>query len=258
MVRTHEQLSTFIQSAVTRGGYTLMEHEMARLRETLVLGIVIVLGTASAATNGQSSVGRPGGGMAHGSFLHLLSMEQVQKELKLSVEQTTRVRAILREFPDRTREEINERAARLQEIEDVQKRRLKMFELIDWSDEKARREIDEVLSGEQMIRLYQIRLQVRGALYGLNNKWIAGRLELTDEQQKKAAELEKATRLRIMDDNSWLRNLTPDQRRANRAKHAENRGKIRREANEKALGLLTAEQKEALERIKGQGIELQM
>jgi hypothetical protein len=44
----------------------------------------------------------------------------------------------------------------------------------------------------------------------------------------------------------------------NRAKHAENRGKIRREANEKALGLLTPEQKEALEKIKGQGIQMQM
>ena len=232
---------------------------MVRLRGTLVLGIVIVLGTASAPTYGRSFAGRSGGGMARGSFFHLMSIEQIQKELKLSVEQTAKVRTFLREFPEKTREEMDERTTRLmQEIEDVQKRSLKMWELLDWSDEKARRQIDEVLSGEQMFRLYQIRLQVRGALYGLNNKWIAGRLELTDEQKNKAAELEKETRLRIMDDNRWLRNLSPNQRRANLAKHAENRGKIRREANEKALGLLTAEQKEALEKIKGQGVELQM
>ena len=127
--------------------------------------------------------------MARGSFFHLMSIEQIQKELKLSVEQTAKVRTFLREFPEQTREEMDERATRLmQEIEDVQKRSLKIFELLDWSDEKARRQLIAVLSGEQMIRLYQIRLQVRGALYGLNNKWIAGRLELTDEQKKKAAE----------------------------------------------------------------------
>ena len=37
-----------------------------------------------------------------------------------------------------------------------------------------------------MVRLYQIRLQVCGAVYGLNNKSIANRLKLTDEQKKKA------------------------------------------------------------------------
>jgi hypothetical protein len=196
--------------------------------------------------------------MAHGSFLHLMSLEQVQKELKLSEEQIGKVRTILRESPGETREEMREQVTRLQEIEDAQKRRLKMFELMDQFDQKARGEIGEVLSGEQMRRLHQIRLQVRGAVYGLNNKWIAGRLKLTDEQRSKAAELEKATQLRIMEANRWFGNLSPDQRREKLAEHRENRGKIRREANKEALRLLTAEQKKAFEKIKGQRIELQM
>ena len=69
-----------------------------------------------------------------------------------------------------------------------------MTELGKQFDEKAHGQVRQVLSSEQMIRLYQVRLQVRGAVYGVNNQWIANRLKFTDEQKKKAAELEKKLR----------------------------------------------------------------
>ena len=187
-----------------------------------------------------------------GSFLGLLSLEPVQKELTLSEDQIGKVSQI----GEKLRADMREQYAGLREIEDREKRRAKMTELRDQFDDKAHEQVRELLSREQMMRLYQIRLQVRGAVYGLNNKWIADRLKLTDEQKQKAAELEKATEDKIFDAFSGLRDLSQDQRREKMAELRKKTEKIRSEADEKALGLLTDEQKEALEKMKGEKLDL--
>jgi hypothetical protein len=107
-----------------------------------------------------------------------------------------------------------------------------------------------------MIRLYQIRLQVRGDVYGLNHPWIANRLKLTDEQKKKAAEIEETTQEKVFGAYSGLRDLSQEERRKKWAEVREEVGKIRAEADEQAVGLLTAEQKVAYEKLKGDPFEM--
>lgn len=226
---------------------------MSRVRSMLVGALVFVLGAALlTAAFAQAPGGRRRPGIMRGSFLGLLSLENVQKELELSEDQIAKVR----EIGQKLRTEMREQWAGLREIEDRQKRRAKMTELGNQLDEKAHGQIREVLAAEQMMRLYQIRLQVRGAVFGLNNAWIAERLKLTDDQKKKAAELDKATQEKTFDAFSGLRNLSQEQRREKMAEVREKLRKIRSDANQQALGLLTAEQKKAFRKLKGEKLEL--
>jgi Spy/CpxP family protein refolding chaperone len=226
---------------------------MSRVRNCLVVAILFALATVSVAAAQERAPGRQRGFVGtRGSFLGLLSIEQVQKELKLSEDQTAKVA----EIGEKLRAEMKEQYAGLREIEDMQKRRAKMTELGDQLDAKARGQLREVLSREQMMRLFQIRLQVRGTLDALNNTWIAGRLKLTDEQKKKLAELDKATQDKTSEAYTALLNLSQEERREKMAGLREKITKMRDEAEQKALGLLTAEQKEALAQMKGEKFEL--
>jgi len=216
------------------------------------MALLLVAALVAAAYAQPRGSGRRGRGMMRGSFLGLLSLEKVQKELKLSEDQIGKVK----EISEKLRPEMREKFAGLREIEDRQERRAKMTELGKQFDEKAHGQIREVLSNEQMIRLYQVRLQVRGAVYGVNHPWIANRLKFTDEQKKKAAELEKATQEKISKAFSGLRDLPQEERRKKYAEVREKVGKIRSEADEQALGLLTAEQKAEFEKLKGEKFEL--
>ncbi len=226
---------------------------MSRVRSYLVLTLMFALATISiAAAQAQAPEGRRGFDGARGSLLGLLRVEQVQKELKLSEDQLSKVS----EIGEKLQVEMREQYAGLREIQDMQERRAKMTEMSNQFDEKARGQLREVLSREQMMRLFQIRLRVRGTLDALNNRWIAGRLELTDEQKKKAAELDKATQDKISEAYAPLRDLSQEERREKMAELREKITKLREDAEQKAAGLLTAEQKEALEKMKGEKFEL--
>lgn len=226
---------------------------MSRVRCWLGLALVFALGTALLTADGaQAPSGRPGFGMIRGSFLGLLGMEPVQKELKLSEDQIAKVS----EMGEKLRAEMRQQFAGLRQMEDRQKQRAKMTELFDQLDEKARGQLSELLSREQMMRLYQIRLQVRGAVYGLNNRYVAGRLKLTDDQKKKAAELQQATQDKIFAALGGLRNLSREERSKKMPEVRKELDKIQSEAEKQALGMLTAQQKEALEKMKGEKLEL--
>ena len=194
----------------------------------------------------------PGQAGRGGSFLGLLSLEKVQKELKLSDEQVAKVKQI----GEKLGPQLREQWTGLRDIQDVQQRRAKMAELTKQGDETARTELREVLSQEQWMRLYQIRLQVRGPVFGLNNKWIAERLKLTSEQKEKAAAIEKATADKLYELSSGMRDLSQEQRREKLAEVGEKVRKIRSEADAQALELLNAEQKAAFEKAKGDKFEL--
>lgn len=219
---------------------------MTHVRSLLVLALTILLGTALVST--AEAQGRRGGGGMRGSFIGLLGNEAVQKELKLDEDQIGKFKAI----GEKIRTEMREQFGSLGDIEDRAKRRAKVTELLEQSDEKVRKQASEILPSEKMIRLYQIRLQVRGAVFAVNHRFVAGRLKLTDEQKTKAADLEAATQKKIYASYSGMRDLNDQQRREAYGKVR----KIRTDANAQAVGLLTAEQKEAFEKLQGDKFEL--
>lgn len=214
---------------------------MSRVRSALVLAMVFVSGSALHTPAQAQSTGR--------SFLGLLSQEQVQKELKLSEGQIGKVR----EIDEKLRKELRPQWTSLRETDDWEKRWAKWKEMVDQFDEKARGQLRDVLSREQLMRLYQIRTQVRGVVATLSREWTANRLKLTDEQKKKVAEIDKATRQKQSEAFQGYRDLSQEERRARFAEF----GKIRQKADEQALALLNADQKEALKKMQGKKFELQ-
>jgi Spy/CpxP family protein refolding chaperone len=227
---------------------------MASFRNLSVLVMALMLAAAfvpeaqaQASERSRRGFGR---GMSRGSYLGLLRMEQVQKELKLSEEQVTKVATIGEEL----RESMREQYTALRDIEDRGQRREKMTELSAQFDQKAREKLGDVLEKEQMTRLNQIRMQVRAVMESLDDKDVAKQLKLTEEQQKKLAQIKKDTQIKQSELYGTMRGASREQR----TEVFQKLRKIRNDADKQALELLTAEQKEAFEKMKGDKIELPM
>ena len=108
---------------------------------------------------------------------------------------------------------------------------------------EAREQLHDVVKREQMIRLYQIRLQVRALVDSLANRYVAGRLELTDQQKEKVAQIAKDSQAKQSELFATMRAASGEQRSEVYQKFRQ----LRSDADEKALGVLTAEQKTAFE-----------
>ena len=86
----------------------------------------------------------------------------------------------------------------------------------------------------------------------LENRYVARRLKLTDEQKEKLAKINKDARAKRSKLFSGLRDASDEQRREAFEKYR----KLRTKTGEQALALLTAEQKKAFEDMQGEKIEL--
>jgi Spy/CpxP family protein refolding chaperone len=227
---------------------------MIRVRSALVPVMALVLAAAFvAAAQGQATEGArrgSGRGLSRGSLLGLIRLEQVQKELKLSEEQATKVNKVTEELTAQMREQYTA----LREIEDREKRRAKMTELADQFDGKVREQLRDVLAGEQMTRLYQIRTQVRAVVESLGNTYVAGKLKLTDQQKEKVARINKDMQAKRSELFGAMRDATQEQRAA----ATEKLRKIRSDADKEALAVLTAEQSKAFQQMQGEKIELEI
>lgn len=213
--------------------------------------MVMVLAGALVASAQDRPARRPRrgtGGMSRGSLLGLLRLEQVQKELKLDGEKLAKVKKV----GETLAAEMRKAYAPLREIEDREKRRAKSLELAKKFDGKAREQLRGVLAREQIMRLYQIRMQVRSTLENLANKFIATRLKLKDAQKKKVAELSKAMEAKRTEMFGSMRDAT----REARTKMYENYRKLRAETDKQALAVLTPEQLKAYKDMQGKKIEL--
>ena len=217
---------------------------MIRVRSLLVVVLTFALGAAFV-TQAQA---QRFGGRSRGSLLGLLGIKQVQKELKLNDDAVAKVEKL----HEKIREEMTEQYSAAREIEDRTKRFAKYAELRDQYNQKARKGLRDVLAREQIMRLYQIRLQVRAVVDSLENRYVARRLELTDEQKENLAKINKDVQAKRSELFSGMRDASDEQRREAFEKYR----KLRTKTGEQALGVLTAEQKKAFEDMKGEKIEL--
>ncbi|NQU19858.1 MAG: hypothetical protein HQ567_01140 [Candidatus Nealsonbacteria bacterium] len=223
---------------------------MIRVRSLLVLAMVLLMGAAfvSVVQAAEGTRGGAGRGGSRGSLLGLLRVEQVQKELKLTEGEIAKVKAL----GEKLSAEMRAQYTAIREIEDREKQRAKFTELRDQSEKKAREALREIVPREKMMRLYQIRMQVRAVGDSLASTYIAGRLKLTDEQKAKLAQIGKDSQAKRSELYGSLRDASEEKRREAYTKVR----KMRSDADEKALGLLTAEQKEAFEKMKGEKFEM--
>ncbi len=222
-----------------------------RVKSLLVLSVSLMLAMTFVGTTwAQGPGGGRGAWMARfGGLAGLVSNDQVQKELKLSDEQITKVA----EVTEQLRGEMQEQMAALRDVQDREQWPAKMRELMNESDRKARQQLREVLDEGQMRRLFQVRMQVRAVSESLTNEWLANRLQVTEEQKEKLEQITQETRTRQMELFGEMRNASEEQRDELRQKSND----LRTEANDKALAVLTAEQKSSFQEMQGEKFELE-
>ena len=214
---------------------------MSHARLSTVALLTALVATTVAVPAIAQQKGRGGGGpgarfmMVPGmDALMLLGREEVQKELKLSTEQTTKVRDSAAE----ARSQMEELGSSLRDLS-PEERREKMQGARGEIEKKAkelRAKVDAVLDAPQKERLKQLVLQRRGAMGALADPEVATALNLTEEQKKKLEELRPG---RGQGGGPGGGGGGGDREAA------------MKERNEKALSILTAEQKAQLEKLQG-------
>lgn len=199
---------------------------------------------------GQGFGGFGGGGLGMGA---MLNNEGVQKELKLSEEQITKVREATKEVGAKYREEFG----KLQDLSQ-EERREKMTELRTKQEADTKKALEGVLNADQEKRLKQITLQQRG-VQAFTDAEVATALKLSDEQ--------KDTLKTINDDSAKdLRELFAAQRGGggggfNQEAFQENMKKMqamRKEAMDKAVAVLKDDQKKAWKDMTGEPFTMTM
>ncbi len=183
-------------------------------------------------------------------MLGMLRLDQIQTEIKLTEAQKSKVDAVAEEIMDAMRDQYSQ----LRDIEDRAQRNEKRNELDKEVDRKAREQLRDVLEREQVMRFYQIYMQVRPALEILAIEQIANRLEVTDEQKMKLAEVKKEIEAKQAKLFAEMRDASQEDRRELSAKYRQ----LGTDANEKAVGVLTEDQRKKFDEMKGEKFELQM
>ena len=172
----------------------------------------------------------------------LISIEQVRKELKVTDDQQSK----LQEIQQKRRTASQELFSGLDDLS-REERRAKFAELRGKFEEltkKSTAQINEVLSADQQKRLLGITIQVRGAST-LSMGDVAKALGLSDEQKKKVTTINKESRAK-----------SREIRGGNREESGEKLTALRKETGEQLLAVLSADQKEKFEKLKGEKFEL--
>ena len=189
-----------------------------------IAALALVVGTAEA----QQQKGQRGGGFGPGGGLYILMAPNVQKDLKLSDEQTGKVQEALKTV----REKHTDDMAALRDLpQDERPKRQR--ELSKTMSDEVKKEL--ALTAEQSKRLDQIHLQQQG-LQAFADPAIQDKLDLTAEQKQKLGQ-----------------NTGGD-----RAEMVKKFGEIRKESSEKAVALLSADQKKTWNEMTGEPSEIQL
>ncbi len=117
------------------------------------------------------------------------------------------------------------------------------------------KQLREILTPTQLQRLKQIRLQVEGPA-AINSHETATALGLTREQRQKLKTIQQEVAERMRDIFRSMKDLTVDERRAKMPETLEKLQRFRTEATERALAVLTPEQRAKLDKMQGKKLNL--
>jgi len=207
--------------------------------------------------------GGPGGGFSGFAMEKpgLLRIEQVQKELKITDEQKTKLEAVLTSYQQKSRDQMggnrglrdlpqDEREKKMKEMQDARKTLLA----------ETDKELAKVITAEQTTRLDEIQLQQQG-VEALKNEPVAKKLEINADQAKKIDEAitwgqEEQRKLfqgmRGQGGQGGQGGADPAAFR----QAQEKRDQVRKDTMAKAMEVLTKDQQEKFAKMKGKAFEL--
>jgi Spy/CpxP family protein refolding chaperone len=182
---------------------------------------------------GQGRGGFGGGMFGPPSGAMLLNSEDVQKDLKLTDEQKTKVK----DFQTKRMEAMRELFSGGERPD-----REKMQEIRKKNQEEDAKFLKDALTADQNKRLKQIGYQTAGVMV-FSNPDVQSQLKLTDEQKEKIKEIGDQMRKDMQDLRSGGGRPTPEQTKKMEA--------LRKEAKDKVTDVLTADQKKTWEEMTG-------
>jgi hypothetical protein len=202
--------------------------------------LVLTLGALALLASPAVAQGRGGPG---GSAAGFLMAPNVQKDLKLTDAQVSKVQETLRENRERHQ---GDYSALRDASPDV--RWAKMATLNETVSDEVKKALS--FSAEQSMRFDQISLQAHG-LQAFANPTVGERLHLNDEQKSKIREIVEATR------SSFAGAVNKDASAQERTDARNKRAATQKENMTKVQTLLTDDQKKAWKELTGEPIEIQ-
>ena len=204
----------------------------------LAFGIVALIAAPALAQQG-----RGGGGMFGGGGM-LLTNKSVQTEIKATEDQKSKLTALADDMRTKATE-AREAAKDLSQEE----RQAKMRELMPKMQADMDKALTDVLKPEQLKRIHEIQVQTAGAM-GLTMGRVGDKLKLTDDQKQKIRDLNQEVGQQMRE---IFQSAQDDREGAMKKMTA-----LRKETLEKALKVLTADQKKAYDGLAGKPFELKM
>jgi Spy/CpxP family protein refolding chaperone len=228
----------------------LMARRFGVITLALLCAMLIVASAMAQPPGGGGGPGGFGPGMMGGmgaNLMRLLRNQDVQNDLQLTTDQKDKLRDAAQSMG------MGNMRDRMQELRDLapEERQTKMQELMKEMQEKTEKQLAEILQPAQLDRLKEIRLQVMGGA-ALALPEVAKALNITDEQTEKL----KAIQQQVQDKmREAVQDLSQEERMA---KMREIGPQMRTEALAKVLEVLTPQQKEAFEKLKGKKIDIDL
>lgn len=202
---------------------------------------------------GPGGGGPRGGGMmmggrgAGGSALGLLRVEKVREELGVDETQTEALKKLEEQSRQQDRPDFDFRNASDEERQEFFQ---KMQKQREEQQEEIRMQLETVLTLEQMERLDEISIQVQGVM-ALGTEEVQEKLEMTSEQKEKLAEIRSGMETKIRDK---MREIMQSRDREQMRTAMET---MREDMEKEVLGVLTSDQKQKFEEMKGKPFDLE-
>ena len=216
--------------------------------------MMLIVASAMAQPPGGRLGGGPGGfgggmmGGPGGGFLGLLRNQDVQNDLQLTTDQKDKLRDAAQGMGN-----MRERMQGLQDLPQ-EERREKMQEIMKEVQEKTEKQLAEILQPAQLQRLKEIRLQVIGAA-ALALPEVAKALDITAEQTEKLKAIQQDMQDKMREAMQGAADLSQEERREKMRTMMQQGMK---DAAAKALEILTPQQKEAFEKLKGKKLDIDL
>ena len=239
------------------------------LRSSRWIAVVAILLSASVAYaqrpgGGQPGGGRPGGfgggfgggGFGGGGPLTLAANEAVQKDLALKEEQVGKIKTLSEEMREDMRSAFSGfGGGQDQTDEERAKQREKFAESMKKVNDKFQPKLNEILDASQRDRLKEIQIQAAGA-QAYQNPEVVAALKLSKDQQEKLAAISKEF-------GDKQRDLFPRGGAGGGGGERPNFEEMRKKGEELTAArdkqiseVLTADQKAALEKLKGKTFDV--
>lgn len=189
------------------------------------------------------------------SPLDLIQNPQVKKELNLTETQSAKLQQIEEKLKGQSKNFFTNLDLEKLDAQAREQELLALSAQLEKQSQASQKEVAGILQPEQLKRLKEITLQLYG--WGvLTSSQFTQELQLTSQQQQQLKELRQQMLRQISQNWPIPENDTPEAQQTAREVFRQTMDRITRQSNQQAFAVLTPEQQELIDTLKGRKFEL--